>query len=143
MLISLCLIWGLRLEMIGEEYPNAGIIISRDVGPSDKLSANSGFVLVRNTPWARDFVMQWWSRCDRTKLDDQSALALLHSELSILQKAEVISEKIMYLRVDAVNTNFPARIYQVRVKGVNDKYVGLMQCYRCCTWRVVLRSAVH
>lgn len=47
-----------RIEKIAAQYPDAHIIMSSDVSSL----CNSGFVIVRNTPWAIRFLTRWWDQ---------------------------------------------------------------------------------
>jgi hypothetical protein len=44
-----------RIEAIATQYPKAHILMSADVSSI----ANTGFVIVRNTQWARRFLQRW------------------------------------------------------------------------------------
>jgi hypothetical protein len=94
---------GMKIELIGEKYPHADLIMSEDL---DRALANSGYILIRNTPWIKDFLIKWWSY-DRTRMNDQAALTMLYHTLSPEEKA-----KIIILPQDAVNSHFPPHLHQ-------------------------------
>jgi hypothetical protein len=52
--------FNLRFEKFTSMYPDADLIISKDVEPLNGM-ANTGCMIVRNTAWARAFFQQWWS----------------------------------------------------------------------------------
>jgi hypothetical protein len=97
---------GMRIELIGRSHPEAEIIMSEDLNGASTL-ANSGYILVRNTPWAKKFLSLWWSYGDRTRMSDQSALTMMFETLPIEEQ-----RKVLILPKDAVNTHFPPHIHQ-------------------------------
>lgn len=114
---------GMRIELIGQEYPDADIIMSEDLDAAATLG-NSGYILVRNTPWAKQFLSQWWSHEDRKRMNDQASLTLLYHSLDTQQQ-----RKIKILRKDAVNSYFPPYINQQEYNQVLH-LAGDIQAYR-------------
>jgi hypothetical protein len=96
---------GMKIEMIGSQYPQADLIMSEDLDSASTL-ANSGYILIRNTPWIKTFLSKWWSY-DRTRMNDQAALTMLYHTLSSEDKT-----KIMILPKDSVNSHFPPHVHQ-------------------------------
>lgn len=97
---------GMKIELIGETYPDSDIIMSADLDYSSSL-ANSGYILVRNTKWSKYFLSLWWSYDDRSRMSDQSALILLYQTLS-----KEDQNHIKILPIDSLNTHFPPYIHQ-------------------------------
>ena len=93
--------FGMKIEMIGSFYSDANIIISKDMEKATFIS-NSGFIIVKNSEWSKDFLEQWWSSYDRRKCCDQNVLTWLYDKMSTEEK-----NNIMILRSDAINTEFP------------------------------------
>lgn len=106
---------GLKLEEIGAQYPDAHILMSKDVihdsggetGAIPDGSANSGFILVRNTPRARQILLHWWSEYPRHEMSDQSAFLLMYNAMTTMER-----ENVGILRPDALNSIFPAWLNQ-------------------------------
>mgnify|MGYP003386216080 FL=1 len=106
---------GVKIEEIASQYPDADILMSKDViqNKDDKKSdipdglANSGYILVRHTHWARQVLFQWWSEYDRHHMSDQSAFLLMYNDMKAENRA-----KLQILRPDALNTRFPAWLNQ-------------------------------
>jgi hypothetical protein len=106
---------GVRIEEIGSQYPDADILMSKDViqNKEDKKAdvpeglANSGLILVRNTPGARQVLFRWWSDYERNHMSDQSAFLLLFNDMNSEERT-----KLEVLRPDALNTMFPAWLNQ-------------------------------
>jgi hypothetical protein len=96
---------GLRLELVGRAHPEADIIMSNDLGGSLDF-ANSGFVLVKNSVWAKEFLARWWD-FDRPHMSDQMAFLLLMEKLSPEER-----NRVKLLPIDAVNTHFPPWQFQ-------------------------------
>lgn len=107
---------GIRIEDIGLQYPDADILMSQDViqNKEDKKAdvpkglANSGYIWVRHTPWARQVLYQWWSDYERHHMSDQSAFLLMYNDM----KSSSDRAKLQILRPDALNTMFPAWLNQ-------------------------------
>jgi hypothetical protein len=41
----------------------------------------SGFLIIRNTPWARNFIRRWWTVADRNVKCDQDAFDMLYRDV--------------------------------------------------------------
>jgi hypothetical protein len=108
---------GMRIELIGQQQQlsssEVDLIMSEDLNGASTL-ANSGYILVRNTPWAKKFLSQWWSFGDRSRMSDQSALTMMFETLSTEDKS-----KVQILPKDAVNTHFPPHIHQQEYNQVS------------------------
>ena len=98
--------FNMRIEMIAEQYPQSDMILSKDM-PKAAFVANSGFILLRNTDWARTFMERWWSSYDRRKCCDQNAFTWLYDQMADTEKG-----KIAILPPDAVNSDFPSWMHQ-------------------------------
>ena len=93
---------GFDIEIIVNDYSNADIILSKDAN-NHELVANSGFMIIKTSAWSRSFIEKWWSTYDRTKCCDQSAFTWLYDKLNPVER-----QHIQLLRIDALNSNFPA-----------------------------------
>ena len=108
---------GMKLEKIAEEqYPRADFIASADIRQG---YINSGFLLVRNTAWARTFLERWWNIVDRSQVCDQDAFDMVYSEYNQSEKLhqpigaeQAVGAKVAILRRDALNTDPPATLRQ-------------------------------
>jgi hypothetical protein len=105
---------GLSIEKIGEQYPSADFIASADIRQG---YLNSGFLLMRNTPWLREFVGKWWDVVNRSVKCDQDAFDVLYEKyLADFQAGKTgvgdIREKVAILDRDALNSDPPAMTYQ-------------------------------
>ena len=81
--------FGLKLEVVGSFYPEANIIISKDMKSATYIS-NSGFMIVRNSNWSKDFLDQWWNSYDRKKCCDQNVLTWLYDKMSSDEKKNIV-----------------------------------------------------
>ena len=93
---------GMRIEKIGQEFPDVDLIMSRDMVHAEFVS-NSGFIIVRRSEWSIAFFEQWWSSYDRSKCCDQNAFTWLYDKFDQSNLGHV-----KLLRADAINSNFPA-----------------------------------
>lgn len=105
---------GLKIEEIGAQYPQADFIASADIRQG---YLNSGFLIMRNTAWLRDFVRKWWTVVDRTVKCDQDAFDILYESYQALhQQGDEgignIREKVAILDRDALNSDPPAMTNQ-------------------------------
>lgn len=113
---------GMRIEEIAADYPDADLIMSRDVAKAEFVS-NSGFIIVRKSAWSMDFFEKWWTAYDRTRCCDQNAFTWLYDKFD---QANLTHVKL--LRPDAINTNFPAFKNQkddnqvLHLAGASDLY---------------------
>jgi hypothetical protein len=84
-----------RIEAVAAQYPKAHILMSADVSSI----ANTGFIIVRNTQWARRFLQRWLA------LRDVAATEQLGFEM-VYQSwdAQERSEKIAVLPPEAMNS---------------------------------------
>ena len=92
----------MKIEAILAAHPFADIIMSRDIARAEFVS-NSGFIIVRSSPWSTRFLEKWWITFDRRKCCDQNAFTWLYDELTGDDKS-----RIALLRADAINSDFPA-----------------------------------
>lgn len=44
----------------------------------------SGLLIIRNTPWAREFIVKWWDVVDRNVKCDQDAFDVLYRQVYLL-----------------------------------------------------------
>ena len=113
---------GLRIEEIAREYPEADLIMSRDTAKAEFVS-NSGFMIVRKSPWSVDFFTKWWTSYDRARCCDQNAFTWLYDKFD---QANLTHVKL--LRPDTINSNFPAFLNQapknpvLHLAGSSDLY---------------------
>ena len=92
----------MRIETIGEMYPEADLIMSRDLVHAEFVS-NTGFIIIRCSTWSLWFLRRWWNTYDRTKCCDQNAFTWLYDKLELQDL-----KHIQILRADAINSDFPA-----------------------------------
>eukprot|EP00605_Chrysophyceae_sp_TOSAG23-4_P002257 GSChrysophyteH1.ASY1.ANO1.2501.1 assembled CDS len=112
---------GLRLELVLEQqYPQADFVASADIRQG---YVNSGFLLLRNTPWIRQFLQEWWTIADRGALCDQDAFDLVYSTYARRDsqhqrgagsgsgsEQQSLQQKVVILPRDALNTDPPATL---------------------------------
>ena len=76
------------------------ILVSRGelIGPGTSSTFNSGFALVRQHPWAHDFVQLWLSQLSRSEANDQEVLEQLfrHDALSCHQHTAILPIGLVY-----------------------------------------------
>jgi hypothetical protein len=130
---------GLDIIKIADKYGDSDIIVCADKDISVGI-ANTGFVIVRNTPWLLEFLKKWWNDYDKATAMDQYAFTKLYQEEKIhrpLKSLEALSmdsditdystQHIAILRPDALNSNFPSWMRQVdhnqvlHLAGVNKE----------------------
>ncbi len=112
---AIVLDFGLRFETIAAQYPQADIIASADIRMG---LMNTGFMLLRNTPWTREFVSRWWGVADRGTVCDQDAFDLLYKQYVSEEKSSgsssvaSIGDKVRILSMDRLNSHPPAMLHQ-------------------------------
>lgn len=107
--------WGLDVEQILDTYPEADLILSADALDI----GNTGFLIVRNTPWAISFFQEWWdSRFMKHTFCDQHVLNKLYAALR--RKEE--EHKLAILENSAVNSRWPA----IETMDSEDRVLHLM-----------------
>eukprot|EP01038_Epipyxis_sp_PR26KG_P015313 gene15313-20638_t len=121
--------FNLNIEDIGKTYPNADIIISKDID-SAPFVANSGFIIVRVTEWSLKFLYLWYRSFDINKCADQHAFTWLYNSYN----PKNIKEKVMLLPVDALNTDFPCWKNQKESNQILH-LAGLTSLYRIEAFR--------
>ncbi len=97
--------FSLSIEQLLLQYANSNteIIMSRDKNTTSFI-ANSGFIIVKNSVWALDFLKLWWSTYDRRTCCDQNALTWLYQRDIPFN----VKDRILFLNADIINTNFPS-----------------------------------
>lgn len=116
----------LRIELVGMQYPKADLICSADIRQG---LLNSGFLIMRNTPWLRAFVKEWWTAVDRLQKCDQDAFDILYERYlhRFMQGKEKegrntsiwdVRTKIAILAKDALNSDPPAMNNQMEYNQV-------------------------
>mmetsp|Transcript_2840 Transcript_2840/g.4303 ORF Transcript_2840/g.4303 Transcript_2840/m.4303 type:complete len:734 (+) Transcript_2840:56-2257(+) len=105
---------GMKIELIGQQYEKADFIASADIRQG---YLNSGFLIMRNTPWLRKFVKEWWTVVDRNVKCDQDAFDVLYESYmrdfnSGKRYVGDIKEKVAILERDALNSDPPAMTHQ-------------------------------
>ena len=77
---------------------------------------NSGCVMVRNSPWARAFLADWWNLENRSLFSDQEQFDLLYEQrrrAALLRGSErSFTENIAILAPDKINSDPPAMVQQ-------------------------------
>lgn len=48
---------------------------------NNNCNTSSGFLILRNTPWVRNFNKKWWTIADRHEKCDQDAFDMLYREV--------------------------------------------------------------
>ncbi|RYH14979.1 hypothetical protein EON65_32610 [archaeon] len=107
---AIVLDFSLAIDKQASSYPNADIILSADIRQG---LMNSGFMIIKNTPWSRQFLQQWWTVADRSTVCDQDAFDLLYQQFSDNDKA-----KVRILATDALNSHPPAWKHFSSTSGV-------------------------
>ena len=93
--------WSLDVELILDNHPEADLILSADALDI----GNTGFLIVRNTPWAIAFFQEWWdSRFMKYTFCDQHVLNKLYAGLR--RKGQ--EKKIAILEQNSINSRWPA-----------------------------------
>jgi hypothetical protein len=91
--------YSLDIAQLGAQHPSAHLILSTD--HSD--IGNTGFMIIKNTKWARDFFGIWWDM--RYSFDcDQHALNDLYGRL---QQSNKSRKRVAVLPAGEINTEFP------------------------------------
>jgi hypothetical protein len=124
--------WRLRLQEVAAAHPSADLIVSQDVDPLNGM-VNTGCMIVRCTEWSRAFLRQWWDTApDRVDGMDQHVFDrvyqrrlqqsdCLHCSATTTSNATLnsshrcstcVTEKITILPGHALNSQFPASLYQ-------------------------------
>lgn len=135
---------GMKLEKVAEEqYPNADFIASADIRQG---YINSGFLLLRNTAWTREFLQRWWHVADRKVICDQDAFDMIYTEYTKEEKGNAhisakagIQSKVAVLRRDALNTDPPATLRQQAHNQVLH-LMGQSSAYRTEVFRMAFHN---
>jgi hypothetical protein len=100
--------FGMKIELIvgTPEHAEADMLFSRDP-KIDNGIMNSGCIMVKNTVWSKQFLMDWWVAFDRNDVMDQ-----LVFDYMWYTRHDELSQHIILLAADAINTNFPAWVNQ-------------------------------
>ena len=105
---AIILDFGMRVEAIGEQYPEAHLIISADIRQG---FVNSGFMIFRNTKWTLRFLSRWWNAVDRDVKCDQDAFDVVFAQLTAEAGSGMMVPEIAILARDAINTDPPAAVH--------------------------------
>jgi hypothetical protein len=116
----------LKIEDIVEKYPDADIIMSKDKAT---FVANSGMIIVRNSPSSIDLLSRWWASFDRKKCCDQNAFTWLYDRMDADER-----RRVALLPHDAINTNFPCWKNQKKHNQVLH-LAGLTSFYRISVFK--------
>jgi hypothetical protein len=84
-----------RIEAVAAQYPKAHILMSADVSSI----ANTGFIIVRNTQWARRFLQRWLAFYD-VAATEQLGFEIVYQSCDAQER----SEKIAILPPEAMNS---------------------------------------
>lgn len=115
--------FGLRIEDLGAQYPLSDVLASADIRMG---LINTGVLVLRNTPWLRQFLYYWWygppgrdanNGREWRSVCDQDAFDRLYSYYASLEAADPsrapkISDKVRVLAMDALNSHPPAMLHQ-------------------------------
>lgn len=121
--------FGLDLLGLGRQYPQADLLASADIRMG---LINTGVLLLRNTPWMRRFLHQWWygphsvpgdalldassssSGAAWRQVCDQDAFDRLYTHYTNTWAPgdPRVSEKVKVLPMDALNSHPPAMVHQ-------------------------------
>jgi hypothetical protein len=95
------------LQAIVKKQKTAHIIASGDSGGASQI--NSGFLIVSNTAWSRDFLRHWWgTEIDRSALTDQLKFDDLYKRIG----ADARTKHIAILPSDVLNSPSPPFLKQ-------------------------------
>jgi hypothetical protein len=104
-----------------EDFINSkkDIIVTEDYGPS---AMNAGVILIKNTPWVKEYLQRWYDVCDELEggdppqkgfyenglWHDQTCFSYLLTKKDVKDKIEVISNNVLNNRYykDTINKNF-------------------------------------
>ena len=93
---------GLQVQSLLDEHPRAHILMSRDALDV----ANTGFMIIRNTPWALEFFQAWWDGRDMPfTFCDQHVLNKLVANLNKKKRAKNKNNDINVLDTAATYGN--------------------------------------
>lgn len=90
--------FSLDIGSVTSSHPDGHLFMSRDASDI----ANSGFFIVKNSQWSRDFFSNWW-KGRLTSVTDQSAFNVLYHTLNS-------PKEIVLLPPDEINSEYP--VYQ-------------------------------
>lgn len=110
------------IEKLAEDYPDAHIMASSDIRMG---LINTGVLVIRNSPWARRFLEQWWygpangdvgwrdSQCDQDAFDRLYAQYAAQQPSGYGERDGTRTVKeILVLPMDALNSHPPATLHQ-------------------------------
>jgi len=95
----------LRIEAIAARHPQAHLLLSADVSSL----ANTGMMIIKNTPWAKRFLHKWLDERTNSQTDQHGFEAVYHQHVSQSKtsKKEKSGKKIVFLAPDCLNSDSP------------------------------------
>eukprot|EP01031_Cornospumella_fuschlensis_P034412 gene34412-41651_t len=128
---AIILDFSLDIQQQAASHPEADVIVSADIRQG---LMNSGFMVIRNTPWSRLFLQQWWTVADRSTVCDQDAFDVLYQSYSESDKA-----RVKILSTDALNSHPPAWKYFASTSAVLH-LMGESASYRAVVFHQAFQS---
>eukprot|EP00439_Symbiodinium_sp_Y106_P040411 s901_g4.t4 len=112
------------------------LMVSRGelIGPGTSSMFNSGFLLVRQHPWAYDFVQLWLSQLSSSKANDQEVLEQLYRQdaLGCRRHVAILPMGLVYSEIGNPISGPPDQQHVVHLAGIPDQVrtgLGLRQAY--------------
>lgn len=147
----------LDLEALVDLAPNVDIFVCSDPEPAEIFSlVNTGALLVRNTPWTRDFLRRWWGDAASRKASwDQHAFTRLYlgQDMAVASDSDLagsdgtqdwsavaVQSHIHILPADALNTRRPATLHHHKDCPVLHM-VGALNAHRALVFKEAWRNA--
>ncbi|CAE7564624.1 Klc [Symbiodinium sp. CCMP2592] len=101
------------------------LMVSRGelIGPGTSSMFNSGFLLVRQHPWAHDFVQLWLSQLSSSKANDQEVLEQLYRQdaLSCRRHVAILPMGLVYSEIGNPISGPPDQQHVVHLAGIPDQ----------------------
>lgn len=93
----------IRLEQIAAEFPTAHILVCSEMHGLNRI--NSGSIIVKNSAWAKKFLVDWWNFGSRNKHTDQTQFDLFFQS----RHAE-FAQRVKFLPSSALNSDVPISV---------------------------------
>jgi hypothetical protein len=82
-------------------YSSYDVIISKEINPLNGI-ANTGSIIVRNSPWSKKFFHSWWYDYDHNSMD-QHAFEVLYRSYDVA----TVASRVKLLYENDINSEFP------------------------------------
>ena len=120
-----------RIEQIAAAHPLAHILLCSELHGLNRM--NSGSILVKNTAWARNFLLDWWYFGDHAHYTDQTQFDMLYES-----RSQELKKRIQFLYPDTLNSD-----HLPSITHVSSRVVLHLMGTKASIREEIFREAVH